>query len=79
MRIKDLNDLAPIINKRTRFLVNNTSIPFMDIFYGVIKEIKSDHIIVEQQYIKSNEDYSEELITQNRKLKNGTFKLLEDK
>jgi hypothetical protein len=48
---------------------------FIDIFYATLKEVFDDYIIVEQFYVKAEEDYSEEIISQKRKLQKGNFEI----
>ncbi|WP_291148046.1 hypothetical protein [Flavobacterium sp. UBA7680] len=79
MRYKSLRFFEKLIGQKRRFLVNYVLPKFEDIFYAEIKEVHENYLIVEQKYIRTDEEYNEEQITQKRKLDNGLFELLDIK
>lgn len=58
--------------KKTYFLNNNS---FIDVFYAILKEVGDDYIIVEQFYVKSDDNFNEEIVSQKRKLVKKSFEI----
>lgn len=79
MSYNSLKVFENFIGHVKRFKVTYISPKFDDIFYAEIKEVHEHYIIVEQKYMKSDEDYNEELVSQKRKLGKRDFKVLDDK
>lgn len=64
------------VGKRLRFEVSITmenKDTFIDIFYAVLREVGDDFIIVEHFYLKSDENFNQELVSQKRKLEKNKF------
>lgn len=76
MRYKSLKVFENLISQERWFKVSYVSPKFEDIFHAEIKEVHEKYIIVEQKYMKSDEDYNEEYVVQKRKLNNGDFDII---
>ena len=72
----DLNFLKKSLNKRLKFQVvvflENSEI-FTDDFYGYIREVTDNYIIVEHFYLQSDENFAQKKVSQKRKLNKNAF------
>lgn len=74
----DFKLLKNSVGKRLRFEVSvglDNKETFTDIFYATLREVGSDFIIVEHYYLKSDENFNQELVSQKRKLVKNKFTL----
>lgn len=72
----DFNKLKNSLGKKLKFEANYIKEDksfFKDVFYAVLIEVRENHIIVQQTYVVSNEEFKDVIISQKRKLIRGRF------
>ena len=77
----DFNFLKKSLNKRLKFQVIvflENGEKFTDDFYGYIKEVNDNYIIVEHFYLQSDENFAQRKVSQKRKLIKNEFVIDKD-